>query len=54
MRNIDVVREMPMEELVELILSIKKFCPKYENNKVYCDKLDCRPCLREWLEREEK
>lgn len=52
MRNVEAVKHMSAEELMDLILSLKKYCPQYKDGTVYCDKTNCRPCLKLWLESE--
>ena len=53
MRNADKVRKMTIDELADLFLDLKVFCPRYQDGKIFCDKLDCKPCVKAWLEKEE-
>ena len=53
-KNIDRIRKMPAEELAEVFNRITDYCPAYQGGKVFCDELDCKPCIVGWLNAEVK
>lgn len=51
-RNIDKIRKMSVDELADAFNTLKTYCPEFKNNKIYCCKVDCKPCIVKWLESE--
>lgn len=53
-KNIDRIRKMSAEELAEVFNRITDYCPAYQGGSVFCDKVDCKPCIVGWLNAEVK
>lgn len=51
-RNIDRIRKMSVEELADAFNTMTTYCPEHKNNKIYCCKVDCKPCIVKWLQAE--
>lgn len=51
-KNIDKIRKMDVDELADVFDRITDYCPKYQNDQVYCAETSCKSCIANWLNAE--